>query len=113
MSSTIKYSVVIVLFLALVFGYSIYNQSATSPSQLFHSEVVDLNDGYGYQIMRGEKVIILQEYIPGLSGKQKFVTEEQALKTASLVLSKLEDGESPMLLPSDLVELNISTVVDH
>ena len=111
MSSTIKYSIVIVLFLALGLGYSIYNQITTDNDQQFHGQVVSLNDGFGYQIMSGEKIVILQEYIPGFPGKQKFVSEEDAQKTVNLVLSKLEDGKSPVLLPSDLAELNISTAV--
>ncbi|WP_051941856.1 DUF4907 domain-containing protein [Maribacter forsetii] len=111
MSSTIKYSIIIVLLLALGLGYSIYNQITTDNNQQFHGQVVNLNDGFGYQIMSGEKIVILQEYIPGFSGKQKFVSEEDAQKTVNLVLSKLEDGKSPVLLPSDLAELNISTAV--
>lgn len=113
MISTTKYWVVIVLFLALGFGYSIYNQPLTNNDHTFHSQIVDLNDGYGYQIMKGEKIVILQKFIPGFPGKQKFVTEKEALKTAGLVISKLEDGKSPVLLPSDLAELNISTAVSH
>ena len=58
--------------------------------------------------MRGEKIVILQEYIPGFPGKQKFATEAQALKTANLVITKLEEGKSPILLPTDLAELNIA-----
>ena len=108
MISTAKYWVLLVLFLALVLGYSIYNQTFTSENQTFHSQVVDLNNGYGYQIMRGEKIVILQEYIPGFPGKQKFATEAQALKTANLVITKLEEGKSPILLPTDLAELNIA-----
>ena len=109
MISTAKYWVFLVLFLALVLGYSIYNQAIINQEQTFHSQVVDLNNGYGYQIMRGEKIVILQEYIPGFSGKQKFATEAQALKTADLVVTKLEEGKSPILLPADLAELNITT----
>ncbi|WP_405396062.1 DUF4907 domain-containing protein [Maribacter sp. Asnod2-G09] len=109
MISTAKYWVFLVLFLALVLGYSIYNQAFINQEQTFHSQVVDLNNGYGYQIMRGEKIVILQEYIPGFSGKQKFATEAQALKTADLVVTKLEEGKSPILLPADLAELNITT----
>ena len=108
MISTAKYWVLLVLFLALVLGYSIYNQTLTIKNQTFHSQVVDLNNGYGYQIMRGEKIVILQEYIPGFPGKQKFATEAQALKTANLVITKLEEGKSPILLPTDLAELNIA-----
>ncbi|MDP5062190.1 MAG: DUF4907 domain-containing protein [Maribacter sp.] len=113
MISTAKFWVFIVLFLALVLGYSIYNQTFTNETQSFHSQVVNLNDGYGYQIMRGEKILILQEFIPGFPGKQKFATEAQALKTADLVISKIEAGKSPVLKLSDLIENNISTGAVH
>ncbi|WP_396633841.1 DUF4907 domain-containing protein [Maribacter sp. R86514] len=108
---TTKYWGLLVLFLALGLGYSIYNQITTDNNQQFHGQVVNLNDGFGYQIMSGDKIVILQEYIPGFPGKQKFVSEEDAQKTVNLVLLKLEEGKSPVLLPSDLVELNISTAV--
>lgn len=110
MSSTVKFFLAIVLLLALGLGYSIYNKSVTDKNQIFRSEIVDLNNGYGYQIMVGEKIVILQEYIPSFPGKQKFISKEQAQKVANLVLTKLEEGKSPVLLPSDLVELNISTL---
>ncbi|SIR01407.1 DUF4907 domain-containing protein [Maribacter ulvicola] len=113
MSSTVKYWVFLVLFLTLGFIYSVCNQSTIDKNQLLHCQVVHLNDGFGYQIMRGKKIVILQEYIPGFPGKQNFVSEEQALKTANLVISKLENGESPILLPSDLEKLHISSKVSH
>ncbi|MGO4919697.1 DUF4907 domain-containing protein [Maribacter spongiicola] len=113
MISTAKFWVLIVLFLALVFGYSIYNQTFTNETQSFHSQVVNLNDGYGYQIMRGEKIVILQEFIPGFTGKQKFVNEAQALKIADLVIAKIEAGKSPVLKLSDLTDNKISTGAAH
>ncbi len=94
-------------------GFLIYNQTVTNKSKTLHSEVIDLNDGYGYQIKVGNKIVILQEYIPGFPGKQKFASEEEALKTANLVLSKLKEGKSPVLSPSEMEKLDIATLVGH
>lgn len=113
MSSTVKYSLTIVLFLLLGFGVVIYNHSEAINNQIFESQIVSVGDGFGYKILRGKKVVILQEFVPGLPGKQQFVTKEEAQKTANLVLSKLEEGKSPIILPADLAKLNISTQVGH
>jgi len=100
--------IAIALFLTVFIGYTFYNQFVTDNNQVMHCEVVDLQGGYGYQILKGEKTLILQEYIPGLPGKQLFATKNQALSVANLVLEKIENGESPVLEPSDLSKLNIS-----
>ncbi|MEP3371890.1 MAG: DUF4907 domain-containing protein [Maribacter dokdonensis] len=113
MSSTVKYSLAIVLFLVLGFGIVMYIQFEPSQNQIFESQIVSLDDGFGYKILRGEKIVIVQEFVPGLPGKQQFVSKEEAQKTANLVLSKLEEGKSPILLPTDLAKLNISTQVGH
>lgn len=101
--------IVITLFLAICFGYIYSSQNSKQNEQLIRSEVVSLKEGYGYQILKGERILILQEFIPGLPGKQTFRTEKQALSVANLVLSKLEKGQSPILLQSDLSKLKITT----
>ena len=108
MSSTKKYLIGIALFLSAYFGYSFYNQLGKEKVRTLHSEVVEVKDGYGYRIMQGDKILILQEFIPTFSGQQPFATTREALSVADLVLSKLEQGESPLLVPSELSELNIT-----
>jgi hypothetical protein len=103
--------IVITLFLTVCFGYISSSHITKHNEQLIRSEVISLKDGYGYQILKGEKILILQEFIPGLPGKQTFRTEKQALSVANLVLSKLEKGQSPILVPSDLSKLKISSLV--
>jgi hypothetical protein len=109
MSSTKKYLIGIALFLSASFGYSIYNQLGKDKKPSLHSQVVEVSEGYGYQIMQGDRIVILQEFIPCFAGQKPFATTKEALSVANLVLSKLQKGESPLLVPSELSELNITT----
>lgn len=108
MSSVRKFVIVIALFLVVCFAYTLNNQTLKGKEQLIHSEAVMLKEGYGYQILKGEKILILQKFIPGLPGKQTFKTKKQAISVANLAIDKIERGESPILRSSDLSKLNIS-----
>ena len=66
-------------------------------TQSIHSEEV----GWGYQILNNGKPYINQPHIPAVSGAEGFNSEEDALKTADLVLYKLENGIVP---PSVTIE---------
>ena len=72
-----------------------------------HSEILNLENGYGYQIELGNKVLIRQEYIPVLRGKKPFATAQDAKLTANKIISKLHNKESPVLTLSELKELQI------
>ncbi len=113
MSSRARINMVIALFLAVCFVGLFFYQKVVVNEQAIHCEVVNLKGGYGYQILRGEKILILQEFIPGLPGKQVFKTKDEALSVANLVLSKIENGESPILIPSDISKLDISTTSNN
>ena len=113
MSSRAKFNMVIALFLAVCFVCLFFYQKVVLNDLAIHCEVVNLKVGYGYQILRGEKILILQEFIPGLPGNQVFKTKGEALSVANFVLSKIDNGESPILMPSDISKLDISTASNN
>jgi hypothetical protein len=113
MSSTKKFWVVIVVFLVFCFGFTLFTVFVEENEYTLYSEVVEVNNGYGYKIMQGDKILVLQEFVPSLPGQQAFTTREQALAVANLVMSKLESGKSPIIVPSDLTKLKISAMVNN
>ena len=72
--------------------------SAGNPFQgkEFKAEAFKNGDlGWGYVISIDGKKTINQPHIPGMSGEKGFKTEEQALKTADLVIYKIKHNIFP------------------
>ncbi len=72
---------------------------------VYSYEVYKVEDGYGYHIMKGEKVFIQQNFIPTHQGYQPFVEEEHAEKAARLVIDKLKNKQVPALSADDIEEI--------
>lgn len=66
------------------------------------SEVHKVVNGWGYDILVDNKLLIRQESIPVIAAQRPFATKDQAEKTARLVIQKLEAGQSPSLTKFDL-----------
>lgn len=64
--------------------------------------------GWGYDILVDHKIFIHQEDIPAVAGKKGFLTKEDAMKTAGLVVEKLVKGKQPSITKDDLTALKIS-----
>lgn len=64
--------------------------------------------GWGYEIRVDHKIFIHQEDIPAIVGKKEFLTREDAMKTAGLVVEKLVRGKKPAITKDDLAALKIS-----
>jgi len=91
----------------LFLRFTDYSFSTTKSKTPLNSEIFKIGDGYGYQIELKDRVLIKQEYIPILEGKQPFTTAEDAKRTANKVITKLLKKESPILTISELKELQI------
>ena len=50
-------------------------------------------NGYGYQILCGDRVVICQPYIPSLPERKGFALEEDARKVGNLVLERIKRPE--------------------
>jgi hypothetical protein len=68
---------------------------------------VQQNQGWGYKIVLGKRVLILQQTIPAVSGNKPFLTEAEALRTGNLVLEKIKKGIIPSLKQQELDSLQI------
>lgn len=79
----------------------------TGESTIFHSKVINVRNGYGYEIFTKNKLLIRQEYIPVIAGNRPFTNTRDAQMAAKLVISKLEFGGKPEITRKELEELNL------
>jgi len=64
--------------------------------------------GFGFDIFKDNQLMIHQPTIPAIQGSKGFQSEEQAQKTADLMLSKLQKGMMPPAISmEDLDSLGI------
>jgi hypothetical protein len=61
----------------------------------------DVQLGWGYQILKKNKLIITQKQIPAIQGNFGFISEEESKLVANLVIQKMSNGEFP---PSITIE---------
>jgi len=103
------YVVVCLFFAMFIIGFSVKTAKNNNDGML-KVESVPLHNsrGWGYEIMVDHKIFIHQEYIPAISGKKAFFSEEDAMKTAGLVVQKLVKGKPVAITRNDLDSLKIS-----
>lgn len=65
-------------------------------------------DGWGYSITLDNKVYIKQDIIPVIQGIKSFATENDALKVASLVVTKIKLHQKPTLQKEELLSLGVA-----
>ena len=65
-------------------------------------ETYQVENGWGYQIMKGGKTYIYQPYMPCVEGEQPFAREEIAKKTGELVIWKLIQRQTPGITKKEL-----------
>ena len=66
------------------------------------------SSGWGYEILVDHKVFIRQEYIPAIAGKKAFLTKEDAMQTAGLVIGKMVKRKPIGITTDDLTALKVS-----
>ncbi len=71
----------------------------------FKVQVTKVDNGYGYQIYYKEKLFIVQDFIPAVSGKVAFETSEDAELVAEYVVKKLSNNESPTITKEEIGKL--------
>jgi hypothetical protein len=81
---------------------------ACNRKENYHVESIKTATGWGYTIANDEKIIIKQTIIPVINAHKSFTTEKDAIKTANLVIRKLEANLSPTITKKDLILLDIN-----
>jgi len=105
-----KRKIVVVLMLVFVAAsvFWFVKFDVFKASNPFKSEIIRVDNGYGYQISYHSKLLIKQEYIPEIQLNKTFCTEQDAEKVAHLVCEKLYKKESPKITLENLNQLNIN-----
>ena len=86
------------LLFIVVAGISIYNRKYQ-----FSVKVIKNEQGWGYDILQGKRLIIHQPYMPGISGQVAFENKNSARKTGQLVVKKIKNKKPPAV---NIDELN-------
>jgi hypothetical protein len=66
-----------------------------------------IENGWGFRIIREERVVVDQPFIPLLPGKTPFPNKHMALKTGRLVLTRLQQNVVPVIDFKDLKKLGV------
>lgn len=84
---------------------TVFGQAATKPASMptaeqvakarITYEVIEGQEGYGYDIYMDGKKLIHQPYIPGIAGTAGFRKKEDSQRVAELVIRKLKNKEMP------------------
>ena len=71
------------------------------------AETIKVTNGYGYEILYEDKILVKQEVIPAIQGKRPFESEKDARLVADEVLKKITKKKAPFVTVAELNELRI------
>jgi len=78
------------------------------PVNRYRLEVIQAEgSGYGYKIYERERLIIVQPFIPVVSGKRAFQSEQDARCIGNLVLERVKAGDDFAISKVDLDNLGV------
>ena len=78
-----------------------FEQMKTNGTDFTYRIVNSTHNTFGYAIYNGSKMMIHQPTIPGMPGNDGFKTQQQASKTAELVITKMKKGEMPPTITAE------------
>jgi hypothetical protein len=96
---TRKLQIIAIVLLLLVTGTGIILHNSR---QHFHASVFLSGNGWGYDILKGKRIIIHQPFIPCLQGNLTFEDKTTAQRTGNLIVEKLKNRQSPAISKSEL-----------
>ncbi len=66
---------------------------------------IKVEGGYGYVVLHRKDTLIYQPFIPAVSGKVPFSTEEDAMKIGRLVCRKLSEHQLPTVTGEEITSV--------
>ncbi len=98
---------IIVIVIALIFP-AITNMGGEKEKNEYYLKVLKKDTCWIYEIAKNDKVLIRQEYIPAIRGKQVFKSKKDAEIIGKLVLNKLYRNQIPRLTIDEVTANNIT-----
>ncbi|WP_298646939.1 DUF4907 domain-containing protein [uncultured Proteiniphilum sp.] len=74
----------------------------TGNTDIYSIRTFQSGEGWGYQINKKEEMIILQPYMPCITGEKPFPDEKSALAVGKLVLLKIKSNGDPSITMEEL-----------
>jgi len=99
---TKKQNILIILIAVVISAIIVITTVKNHNPQRIESRVFKVREGWGYDVLVNDTVIIHQELVPVLQDQHGFRKKDQAEKTAQLVIQKLKSGSPPTLTKFDL-----------
>ena len=93
-----KKAIILVLF-AVITGVLI---TLAGRGHFYDVEIYKSGDGWGYDILKKEKVYIHQPFVPAVEGEVPFPDRKSAKETGRLVIKKIRNNESPALTKEEV-----------
>lgn len=78
--------------------------SGAAKDETLTYEVLNLENGYGFNILKCGKIYIHQPFIPAVAGKTPFVNRETAIETARLIIQRLPNIEIRFLIEKEDID---------
>ena len=92
---------VLLLLVGIIYGYM-------HSINIYRLEVTQIEGcGYGYKIYERERLIIVQPFIPVVSGKRPFQSVQDAQCIGNLVLERIKAGNEFAISKADLDNLGV------
>ena len=89
-------------FLLITLIVTVFFQIKSNANSSYNTRIYTVNMGYGYEISLDNKILIKQDIIPAISDQHTFCTQEDALKIANLVVTKLKNKQNPRITKEEL-----------
>jgi hypothetical protein len=96
---TRKIQIIAILLLLTVFGTMIILHNSR---QRIYASVFLSGNGWGYDILKGKRIIIHQPIIPCLEGNLTFEDKTTAQRTGNLIVKKLKNKQSPRISKAEI-----------
>ena len=103
MTKSIKFLIALLIIIIPLLTVVIIRNSTT----YYKLEIIQLETGWGYKILKDNKPFIYQEYIPAIEGNLRFPNENSARNIGLLVCNKLKNRKSPFVTKKELISLEI------
>jgi hypothetical protein len=93
-----KKTIIFALFLVIV----VISITLAQRGHFYEVSLFKSGDGWGYDILKKEKVYIHQPFIPAIKGQYPFRDKRSAKKTGRLVIRKIKNHKSPAVTKAEI-----------